>query len=251
MGLEIAPGGRGSASDPTPIVTTTGRARVEREAPPGVLLREFENDLLRISGVMSARIIGDHAPTEIHIVAASGRSAKQLVRDVQSLAAAAHGITIDHRIVSVVQLDAGEAGRVRAAVGEAPRVIDETRRPRLERVVFASKGHTGWVRVHLDWPDGEMTEGEDFVGATRESRARGAARALERALEGWLSKHNSTLDIENIVLQRIGESDTVIVLASIHEEGGSLPLVGSALIYDDVATAAVLATLQALNRKLG
>ena len=68
-------------------------------------LSKLEQDLLRVPGVRSARVIGGDVPTEIHVVTTSKRSPKQVVRDVQSLAAAGFGIPIDHRIVSVVQLD--------------------------------------------------------------------------------------------------------------------------------------------------
>ena len=66
----------------------------------------LEADLVKVPGVRSARVIGANgAPTEIHIVSTSSRAPKQVVRDVQSLATAGFGIQIDHRIVSIVQLD--------------------------------------------------------------------------------------------------------------------------------------------------
>lgn len=45
-------------------------------------------------------------------------------------------------------------------------------------------------------------------------------------------------------------SESVSVALSIRGAGSSAPLLGGALIEDDAATAAVRATLQALNRKL-
>ena len=70
-------------------------------------LGEVERELCRIPEVRAARIVADdHGhPIEIHILATTGKGAKQLVRDVQSVAIATSGIDFDHRIVSVVQLD--------------------------------------------------------------------------------------------------------------------------------------------------
>lgn len=217
------------------IPQVTGRAQ----------LSILQRDLHRISGVSSARIVGDSTPREIHIVATPDRPAKQVVRDVQSLAAARFGMSIDHRIVSVVQLEA--AGTDDAG----PIVLEDVRRPRLEEVVFANKGTTGWVKVALRWPDGELTEGAGDVGATRESRARGAANAVTRALDSWLSKRNAVLDLESVAIQLLGTNSCVTLHAVIHDAVSSTPLVGAAIIYDDVATAAVHAVLHALNRKIG
>ena len=46
-------------------------------------LSRLEDDLRRVPGVKSARIVGRGSPTEIHIVASHERTPKQLVRDVQ------------------------------------------------------------------------------------------------------------------------------------------------------------------------
>jgi hypothetical protein len=224
----------------------------ESEMETHELLRALEEDLLKISGVLSSRIVGDKAPSEIHIVANTDRSPKQVVRDVQSLAAARFGISIDHRIVSIVQIgDESHSQKSQAQDLTSSDVLaDEIRRPLLDRVVFASKGNSGWVKVALRWPDGELTEGADVCGATRESRGRAAAVAVQRSLESRMSKRNAVLDIEDVLIQRLGSDESVTVRAVIHESGGGTQLVGSALIYDDVATASVHATLHALNRKL-
>ena len=267
----------------------------------GTHLTKLEQDLLRVPGVRSARVIGGDVPTEIHVVTTSKRSPKQVVRDVQSLAAAGFGIPIDHRIVSVVQLDdppptppAETNGVERVAEvpqgpstpvdkPESPRVPDTdvpTQRPAateagaavaveqsirldepvapetnghrlvLERVVLASKGDAGWVKVALRWPNGETTEGAGVAGSAREARARGASAALLQALSPVLEQMEAKLDVDSLFIHRLGSNDSVLVRVVFYERGAVTPLVGSALIYDDVATAAVRAILQAINRKL-
>jgi hypothetical protein len=202
-------------------------------------LVRLEADLRRIQGVSSARIVGEKEPSEIHIVASTGRSPKQIVRDVQSLATARFGIAIDHRIVSVVQLD------------EEPSAPAARGRAMIDRVVLASKGDGGWVKVALQWPDGEATEGAGSAGSTREGRARGAATALIQALDSVIAKRAGRLDADHVAILPLGPEDTVVVRAIYREGGSSTTLVGCALIEDDVATAAVRALLQAINRRLG
>ena len=223
-------------------------------------LAQLEAGLLRVPGVSSARVIGDAEPSEIHVVASPDRSPKQVVRDVQSLAAAGYGMPIDHRIVSVVQL----ADEVTMATPEPPPVPEEEpaiavepeaihangHRPVLDRVVLASKGDTGWVKVALRWPDGQTTEGAGAAGSSREARARGAVNALVQALQPVLEPIKSVVDIDQVIVQRLGPGDAVLVRAMFYERSSSTALVGSALVHDDVATAAVRAALHAVNRKL-
>ena len=202
-------------------------------------LVRLEADLSRIQGVSSVRIVGEDEPTEIHVVSDRSRPAKQVVRDVQSLAAARFDIAIDHRIVSVVQLD------------EVPAAAPHRPRPTLERVVLASKDEGGWVKVALEWPDGSTTEGAGAAGATREGRAWGATAALTRALEPALRERGEHLEVDHVAIVSLGSDDCVVVRAVATQSGGSASVVGAAVVLDDVATAAVRALLQAVNRRLG
>ncbi|MFN2595097.1 MAG: hypothetical protein ABR579_09450 [Actinomycetota bacterium] len=229
-------------------------------------LHRLEDELRRVPGVRSARVVGGDAPSEIHIVATRERSPKQVVRDVQSLASAGFGIAIDHRIVSVVQLE-DEVSSISLDEPSAPPPPPEptlhdiptaapatdtgrSSRPLVESVIVANKHDGPWVRVTLSWPSGEITEGAVVAGATREIRARAAAFAACRALEEPLRAGGASIDIEQVIIHRLGSSDAILVRASFTERHGITPVVGSALIYDDAATAAVHALLHAVNRKL-
>jgi hypothetical protein len=214
------------------------------------VVTKLEEEIVRIPGVQSVRIVGGDHPSEIHVVATPDRSPKQVVRDVQSLASAGFGIPIDHRIVSVVQLEAPRPPDpvVEPAPSAAPE--REHARPIVDSIVVAHKSEGGWVRVVLKWPDGASTEGAIAAGTTREIRARAAAFAVARAIEEPLAQKGAKLDIDQVVIDRLGSSDSVHVRATYFENGSTVPVTGSALIYDDAATAAVHALLHAVNRKL-
>jgi hypothetical protein len=209
-------------------------------------LARFEEDLKRVPGVKGARVVGDEAPSEIHIVAVAGRSPKQVVRDVQSLAAAGFGFPIDHRIVSIVQLEDGAEHVPSSSNGASIPAL----RPVLERVVLATKGDEGWVKVGLKWPDDQVTEGVAAAGVSREARARAASDAVSKALDPILAPMKARMAIDQVAVSKIGVSDSVTVSVLFYEGGTVTPLVGSAIIQDDVASAAVRATLQAVNRRL-
>ena len=70
-------------------------------------LVELERELCRVPEITAARVVADAAgaPVEVHILSSPTKHAKQVVRDVQSVAMASYGIDLDRRIISVVQLD--------------------------------------------------------------------------------------------------------------------------------------------------
>jgi hypothetical protein len=213
-----------------------------------VELSQFEKDLARIPGVSAARVIGEEAPSEIHIVATSDKPPKQIVRDVQSLAAAAYDITIDHRIVSVVQSEPGETIPLAAAQPAAS--FDASSRVVLNWLMIAPQGDADRINVGIRWEESESEGGATASATNREARARAAAEALAQAIETGLSGRHSGIEVDSVVVHKIGNSDSVTVKANYRDENGLTPVVGTALINDDVASATAKALLQALNRKL-
>ena len=75
---------------------------------PNVDLTALERELCRIPEVTAARVVAgtDGGVEEVHILSSPAKHAKQVVRDVQSVAMATFNLDLDRRIVSVVQLDA-------------------------------------------------------------------------------------------------------------------------------------------------
>lgn len=88
----------------TPLLATSPQGA---EVTTLRLRPDLEAALRQIQGIRAASVVtnGKSEPTEIHILAMSGKAPKQIVRDVQSLAMAQFDLDIDHRIVSVVQLE--------------------------------------------------------------------------------------------------------------------------------------------------
>ncbi len=200
-------------------------------------LAGLQQALTRIPGVERARVVGTDEPREIHIVATGRKPSRQFVRDVEALAAAEFGLDIDHRIVSIVQIE--ETSTKQAG------------RPTIERVGLGKRDNSEWVEVTLKWPTGERTSGTGAAGTSREARARGAAAAVLECLDPKLSEKRATIEIDHVTLHSASNSaEWVLVHTTFYEESGSTPLLGSARVVDDIATAAANALLNAINRKL-
>lgn len=227
---------------------TTNRAEEVNGGQDSMSYVGFEQELSKITGVRSVRVVGGARPSEIHVVAGKARSPKQIVRDVQSLAVAGFGVSIDHRIVSVVQIDEDSVGqsspRSRLARGPQPG------RPLVESVQTSVEGASRTIRVLLGWPEGVRSEGNASAGTSRELQARAAMEATVEALAPALAVRSMRVEIEHAFVQAMGRDEAVVVKATVYEGDEATGVTGAVLVDDEVASAGVRALLHAINRKL-
>lgn len=212
-----------------------------------VALVGFEQELSKITGVRSVRVVGGARPSEIHVVAGRARSPKQIVRDVQSLAVAGFGVSIDHRIVSVVQIDE-EPLPARPSPDRAR--LQAPGRPIVESVQSNAQGDKRSIHVVLGWPEGARTEGRAKSGTSRELQARAAMEATVEALAPALTVRSMRVEVEHALLQPMGRDEAIVVKATVYEGDEVTPVTGAVLVEDEVAAAGVRALLHAVNRKL-
>ncbi len=212
----------------------------------GILTR-FESDLVKVPGVKSASVVGDGEPSEIHIVATADRSAKQVVRDVLSLAKAGYELAIDHRIVSVVQLEESTNNHNSNGNGPATR----PKRPVISYIIQVNDAYGRRVDLGVEWPDGSTSAGAAELGESTQARARTGADVMVKALRDKLKDNRTSVDVDSVYVMRAPDaSETVTVRVLVHEGGRSQTLLGSASTEGDVVAGAARATLHALNRKL-
>jgi hypothetical protein len=222
-------------------------------------LEAVERELCRIPDVRSARIVADEHgdPIEVHVLAAPGKGAKQIVRDVQSVAIASAGLDIDHRIISVVQLES--AGRTTIDLRDPP-ALDPAPEPEepvegdstrivIERVVESAIGTRATVSVGLRRGDESVVGAGEGMAAAR-SRWRIVAEATLDGLRR-LEPAAEDVAIEVVGIQWLGDrricAVTLTLVAGRAEEllAGIAP-VGDRTEGDSVARA----VLDATNRRL-
>ena len=208
-------------------------------------LTEVETELCRLPEVTAVRLVADHIgrPTEVHVLAHAGKPAKQIVRDVQSVALASFGLELDRRIVSVVQLSTNGSGH------HAVDAVDESAlRPRILTVQAQSSGLRTTVQVTLTSSDEERigyAEGSIAISARPRLLAEAtldALRQLEPAAE--------SLDVDTAEIARAGSHDVVIVLLVSVDPPYERHLLGSAIVHQHSDDAVVRAVLDATNRRL-
>jgi hypothetical protein len=223
------------------------------------LLPEFEESIRRVAGIRAASVVTgpDAIPTEIHIVASRGKGAKQVVRDVQSLAMAGYDIDIDHRIVSVVQFDDDVAGPDQdlpdvIRLPDTPAALMPAQPDTLPRPVIASisvrtAGSEADASVVVRTKDSSH-EGRSLGPSTMSHRHTLIARATLDAVTELLG---FPAEVEFVTVSTMGTRRMAACVIQIAVPGiGELVLTGSALVRSDEADAVARAVLDALNRRL-
>lgn len=197
-----------------------------------------EEALATIPDVITARLVPGLERTidELHVIASTGKPPKTIVRDVTSMLFARFGLSIDHRVVSIVQID-----RRTSALGGAPR-------PAIERVVATQEGLTTRLTVDL------ALEGDAFTGdaegpSSAAGRRRATARATLAAVRPLLVQ-DAVVEVEGVDVVSVSGRSIAISLVHFHTPRGERTVAGSALVLSDEHVAIARAVLDAVNRSI-
>lgn len=201
-------------------------------------IEELEKTVCKVKGVTSARIIADESNNilEIHILAGSSRTPKQIVRDVESSLMIQGNISIDHKKISVVQIQ------------EEDEASQDSCRSRLLSINLLGSGLNAEAKV-------ELFIGETVYEGTAEgpnsstNRLRLVAVATLNALESFL-KGKVKFVVEDIGKIPLGRNEAVNVSVSVITSKGEDIFLGSAFVNNDDRQAVGKAALNAVNRKI-
>lgn len=211
---------------------------------------EVEAELSRIPEVKAVRIGRDQfdRPVEVHVLATAAKHPKQVVRDIQSVAKVSFDLELDHRVISVVQLD---HDKLPAEVEQGPRpapVLDE------DRITVAGVGTTRnglrcTAHVSLRRADEEARGEADGTVASGNVNILVARATLDALV--LLDARAERLDVEAAAVQSLGSrafaTASIVLLNPPYEE----ILLGSAPVRAAGAEDAVArAVLDATNRRL-
>lgn len=196
---------------------------------------DLEKMINRLAGVILTKVVADSKNdiSEIHILANYQRSPKQIVRDVQSLAATSFDMNLEHRIISVAQI----ADDSMLEIGIRLKIKDFD-------VSWA--GNKVTMAVTLAGID-RVSKGAASGMNTAPSRNLTAARACIAALHEFLTLE-STFDVIDIQKLRIAGTDSYSVAVSYNDKGEDQVLLGSSIVRDGDYNAIIAATLDAVNR---
>lgn len=250
------------------------------------LLPDLEDALRQIPGVRAVSVVtdGKATPLEVHVLAAPGKAAKQVVRDVQSVALARYDIDVDHRIVSVVQIGDDEplrdevsaataahplAARTAAATAngddnarrpadapdvdaqpvqrEEPGADDAGARTEIRSLSVRTTGAEAEAMVSLRFGE-HVFEGRATASAATTYRHRLVALAMLTALEPLLGLPT---EVESATVVEAGIHTVALCVLVVNVPRlGPQSISGSAVVRGDEADAVARSVLDALNRRI-
>jgi len=225
------------------------------------LLPDLEESIRQIPGVRAVSVVTDAQaqPKEVHVLAAPGKPAKQIVRDVQSLAMAQFDIDLDHRIVSVVQIEDESADPTAsdlldlgdtevAAPEEVLQEIEAQARPVITEIGVRSTDAEIEVEVRLQL-DEDTFVGIERGAAAASARPRLVASATISALDELLGVPAA---VESAAVVDTGTHAVALVVLTLSiPRVGAQSVAGSAVVRGDETDAVARAVLAAVNRRLG
>jgi hypothetical protein len=203
------------------------------------LLPNLEASLSAIPDIRAASVVtnGSGQPVEVHVLARAGKTAKQVVRDVQSVALVEHGVDLDHRIVSVVQFDDEAVAEVVPAT--------TVPRPVVSSVGVRTAGETVQAEICI------RAGGEEYVGTASGLAVTGRPRVVASAtLSATESLLGLSAEIQYVDVVLTGHYQVALCVVAVVGLAGPHVVSGSALVRHDESDAVARAVLDALNRRL-
>ena len=197
----------------------------------------IEENLQQIDSVISSKIIIGEANQieEIHIVSNGIRNPKQIARDVESVLLANYDYKIDHRKISIAQLDDIDIRKIK------PRL-------KLNGISKETSGNKANVKVSILKADEEFVASKSGINSNRNIE-RMLAEATVMAVEDSLGI-NDLFIVEDIRNLMIASVQVVVVLVSSLINGQEIILSGSSVVKNDYYLSVAKATLDSINRFL-
>lgn len=200
---------------------------------------EYQSLLCKLPGVSSARFVLDENGTarELHVLADLSKNPKQLARDIQSALLAAFSFSLDHRMISIAQIDTGS----RFVLPSALRLV-------CEQVSLTTAPGSAQCQVTLSL-DRETYVGSSSSSGLSYSRQRMVAEATLAAIHQFLGRQG-VFSLVDVKLTDISSRQAVLVTVGYDGGGRCSLLLGAVCLEDDINTAIVKSTLDAVNRRL-
>lgn len=205
---------------------------------------EVERALAGLAGMVAVRLVPgfDRPVDELHALVVEDRSPKQVVRDIQSMLYTRFDLSIDHRVISVVQLAEDDPLAADDDDAAAPRVA-------LTRVSLTQSSADATITVVVTDNDGVEHVGTTASDVTPAGQRLAAGSATIQAVDDVVAPA-TTLSLAGLDQVQCGGVTVMLAVIEVRAARTMLTLTGSAVVRRGEIDAAARAVLDALNRVL-
>jgi len=207
---------------------------------PVIDREEVEHTLCQIAEIEAVRVVSDanNLIQELHVLASDKKAPRQIVRDIESLLMARFGIAVDHKKISIAQINNAAAEPKMQGIG----------RLKISNIAVDSKDYEAAVEVTLT--QGEtLSSGTAKGPASQNGRLRLVAVATLEAAAKCVSP-NANLALEHVSIMPTSSGKIAVACISVITRAGENRYAGSAMVRADECDSVVKATLAAINRHL-
>ncbi len=203
------------------------------------LVKDIESIITQVQGVISGRLIcQDDEIVEIHVLADSSRSPKQVVRDIESAVLVKQGLELDHKKISVAQL--GE---------DTPPLPKSEARLQFSSINYSVENGTAATNITIN-AGNELYTAAAKGPNTRKNRLNLTAMAALSAVE-QSANINGNLILGDVKKLNLCEHEVITVAVCLHHADKTEEiLLGTAINKGDDLESTVRATFDAINRKV-
>jgi hypothetical protein len=235
-----------------------------RNDPVRWSIPEAERLITSLPGVVEARIVA--APggevEEVHVSTTTEVRPKQTVRNVETALLAHFDLRVDHRVISVSQLDIAKLDPPVVHPAPTPHVHlmpEPEVAPREGRILFyghqveTERSNQVKHRVEIEWREdryvGEASAA-DLPRPKLEAVAMATLQAIEMAVREHLAEGQRAVTLSLDGVKTVDAFDRRFVLVAVHAISGRnlTRLAGTTMSDESPDRAAILATLQATDR---
>ena len=198
-------------------------------------IKGIEQLVRQIKSVISCKIVVDEGDSiqELHILSDTSRSPKQLSRDIQSSLISMYGLDIDHKKISIAQIDDKSMN-------------NRNFRLKVKSIEYLTIGTKANSKVTLEKND-EIFEGEHSGVNSKNNSQRIIVNATLKAVEKFLGI-NDTFSFEDIIEVQLAGKNAIIIAITFVSEHEEHIFSGCSFVNSDKREAVVKATLDAINR---
>ncbi len=202
------------------------------------VINETEAIITQVQGVVSGRIVSrDNEILEIHVLADGTRSPKQIVRDIESAVLVKVGLELDHKKISVAQLDPELAVPAETGV-----------RFLFQGISYSSVN--GNTAVEITIGTGNQSYTAEISGPNNsQNRIRLTASATLSAVENSMGVEGM-LTVNDVQKIHLGGNSAIAAAICLKLNNHEETLLGTALNKGDDLESTVRASLDAVNRRL-
>ncbi|MPM17894.1 hypothetical protein SDC9_64294 [bioreactor metagenome] len=195
----------------------------------------FYEVINKISGVNNVKIVNDEDNLlELHILASTARSPKQIVRDIETALLAVFDYRIDRKVISIAQIDSEDYKGIK--------------RIKYDGLIMETNDNSIECKVTLSY------DGEDYIASktaikTNLNRRKIVAQATVTAVEEIIGQP-LIFDVQDVIITTSRDITFVSVIVNMVVADNEEAMVGSAIIKNDINEAIAKATLDAVNRRI-